>query len=235
MPRRARVVVPGVPHHVTQRGNNCQQVFFSGRQRTLYLELIREHAAHSGVRVLAYCLMSNHVHFVLVPKDARSLGHALGRAHSEYALTLNRFEGRSGHLWQNRFFSCALGPSHLLAALQYVDLNPVRAGLVESACEWEWSSARGHSAEFATDPVLDSLWREYVPGWTPGEWQAMLEDTSESAACGSLRRATQTGEPWGSKEFVEELERKAARRLRVLPRGRPPQRASENASVPFMM
>jgi len=105
VPRRPRSVFPGVAHHITQRGNNRQPVFFSSDDRRLYLDLLCHHGARSGARFLGYCLMTNHVHLVAVPEREDSLARALGRVHSEYTLALNRTEGRSGHLWQNRFSS----------------------------------------------------------------------------------------------------------------------------------
>src|SRR5437764_5697439 len=122
MPRRARVIVPGVAHHVTQRGNNRQQVFYSLDDRSLYLDLLTRHARRYGTQILGYCLMTNHVHLVVVPEHENSLARSFGRTHAEYALALNQSEKRSGHLWQNRFFSCPLDASHLENAIQYVEL-----------------------------------------------------------------------------------------------------------------
>ena len=136
MPRRPRAVFPGVAHHITQRGNNRQPVFFSDDDRRFYLDLLSHHATRSGVRVIGYCLMTNHVHLVAVPEREDSFARALRHAHSEYALARNRADGRSGHLWQNRFFSCPLDSSHLMAALRYTDFNPVRAALCLQA--WDW-------------------------------------------------------------------------------------------------
>jgi len=136
MPRRPRAVFPGVAHHITQRGNNRQPVFFSDDDRRFYLDLLSHHSTRSGVRVIGYCLMTNHVHLVAVPEREDSFARALRHAHSEYALARNRADGRSGHLWQNRFFSCPLDSSHLMAALRYTDLNPVRAALCLQA--WDW-------------------------------------------------------------------------------------------------
>src|SRR4051812_9724029 len=141
MPRRPRVVVPGVPHHVTQRGNNQQLVFFSNADFQLYLNLIEKHAVRHGLGVLGYCLMPNHVHLIVVPESDESLARALGGTHSDYALAVNASSTRTGHLWQNRFFSCPMDEGHAWRALRYVDLNPVRAGLVGTAWEWPWSSA----------------------------------------------------------------------------------------------
>ncbi len=221
MPRRPRLVLPGVPHHITQRGNNRQAVFFTGDDRELYLELLTHQAARHGVHILGYCLMTNHAHLVATPDRENSLARTLGQAHAEYAQALNQASRRSGHLWQNRFFSCALDESRLVSALQYVDLNPVRAGLAPLAWEWRWSSARAHSVEEVDDPVLDRDWGSRVGGWDYGAWRECLTYDLPAAERESLRRATLTGEPLGSQEFMTRLEREAGRRLRVLPRGRP--------------
>jgi putative transposase len=221
MPRRPRVIVPGVAHHVTQRGNNREPVFHSADERRFYLDLLCRNATHYSVRILGYCLMTNHIHLVAVPERENSLARALGCTHSEYALALNHTQGRSGHLWQNRFFSCLLDESHLLRALRYVELNPVRAGLAAEPCGWPWSSARAHTLDHVSDAVLDCHWAEYFGRWDCGEWQEILSAGISGGECDSVRRATQTGEPLGSREFVAALERQAGRRLRVLARGRP--------------
>jgi putative transposase len=221
MARRARVVVPGVAHHVTQRGNDRQAVFLSSDDRRFYLEILGRQAARHGARILGYCLMTNHVHLVVVPDRQDSLARTLGCVHSEYALALNRAHGRSGHLWQNRFFSCLLDGNYLLRVLRYVELNPVRAGMAAEAWAWPWSSARAHTEEQVVDPVLDFRWEEYVGRWNYGEWREILEAGMEDRECDAVRRATSTGEPLGAREFVTAMERQAGRRLRVLPRGRP--------------
>ena len=221
MPRRPRLVVPGVPHHVTQRGNNRQAVFEAAEDRRLYLQLLAAHARQDGARLLGYCLMTNHVHLIVVPERADSLARAFGRTHAEYAQAVNRAEHRSGHLWQNRFFSCPLDTAHLEAALRYVDLNPVRAGLADVAWHWPWSSARAHAVAGTADPLLDSAWADRIGGWDFEAWQRRLVCDRSEEEWGTIRRATQVGEPLASPEFVQELERQAGRRLRVWARGRP--------------
>jgi putative transposase len=144
MARLARVVAPGVPHHVTQRGNRRQPVFFGDEDYATYIGLLAAGCRAAGVAVWAYCLMPNHVHLILVPGDAGGLRAALGEAHRRYTRQVNFREGWRGYLWQGRFASVAMDEPYLLAAARYVELNPVRARLAERAGDWRWSSARAH-------------------------------------------------------------------------------------------
>ena len=139
------MVAVGAPHHVTQRGNNRQKIFFSDSDRHIYLAFLAERSRKFGMTLLGYCLMPNHVHLVAVPARADSLARALGRAHYDYAVYFNHRKLHSGHVWQNRFYSAPLDRAHLGTALRYVDLNPVRARLAQTAVDYRWSSARAHS------------------------------------------------------------------------------------------
>jgi len=220
VPRRPRVIIPGIAHHITQRGNNRQQVFYSDCDRRLYLDLLSRHAPQYGARIVSYCLMTNHVHVVAIPEREHSLARTFGRTHAEYAAALNHAERRSGHLWQNRFFSCPLDAAHLENAVRYVELNPMRAGLVAVPWAWPWSSARAHCSKGASDIVLD--WLSGAPDdWDYASWQERLLSGLSDSDLDQVRRATQTGEPLGSREFLKQLERQAGRRLRVGERGRP--------------
>jgi putative transposase len=144
MARLARVVVPGHPHHVTQRGNGRARAFFGDADYAHYRDLLAEHCRAAGVEVWAWCLMPNHVHLILVPPVADGLRHALARVHRRYAGIIQARRKRSGHFWQGRFGAVAMGDEHLAAALRYVSLNPVRARLVERAQDWRWSSTSAH-------------------------------------------------------------------------------------------
>jgi len=157
MARLPRVVIPGVAHHVTQRGNRRQPVFFSDDDRRLYLELVGAGCAAAGVRCLAWCLMTNHVHLILVPETADGLRAALGEAHRRYTRAVNFREGWRGYLFQGRFASYPMDDAHLMAAVRYVERNPVAARLVARADEWRWSSARSHLAGRRADgdPLTD--------------------------------------------------------------------------------
>jgi putative transposase len=227
MPRRPRFVVPGVPHHVTQRGNNRQDVFFSEQDRIRYIQTLREHSRRHDVRILGWCLMTNHVHLIAIPGGQESLALALGQAHSQYCLELNRHQSRTGHLWQGRFFACPIEPDRLLSAMHYVELNPVRAGMTAEAWDWRWSSARAHISPQVHDELLDWPWPEWMEEarlgvWSYADWKATLLAAEPTEELDRMRRATQLGEPLGSDEFVRDLEAKAGRRLRVWALGRPP-------------
>ena len=206
------MVAEGVPHHITQRGNNRQDVFLLAEDRRSYLKTLRERCRDHDVALLGYCLMTNHVHLVAVPARADSLASALGRCHGSYARRFNKRYRRSGHLWQNRFYSCALGGSHVAAALAYVDLNPVRAGLVRRPEEWEWSSARAHAGRVESDALTDAWeWSELGFG---KDWASVLTAYGGETQASELREATYGGRPLGDEKFIAGLEAKAERPLR---------------------
>ena len=144
MPRQARVVVPGLPHHVTQRGNRRQPTFFCNGDYRVYLDIAAEVFGPLGVEVWAYCLMPNHVHLIAVPGDETSLAKAMGETHARYTRFINRRENWTGHLWQGRFGSRPMDEAHLYRCVRYVGLNPVDAGLVARAVDWPWSSVKAH-------------------------------------------------------------------------------------------
>ena len=234
MPRAPRVVVAGVPHHVTQRGNRRGQVFFSDGDRRSYLALLLEYTTVHAVEVLAYCLMPNHVHLVLVPSTTASLHRALKPLHMRHAQRLNFRHGWKGHLWQGRYFSSPLDESYLWAAIRYVELNPVRAGLADQAGAYPWSSAAARCSSTA-DPILttEATWERHFAGI--GDWTAWLSTGVDSVSAQTLRRQAYKGLPCGSDEFVDELERVTGRCLRERPPGRPGKSAKslKSGNVPI--
>jgi putative transposase len=228
MGRFARAVAVGVAHHITQRGVDQQRVFFTDADRRTYLNSLQTYCAQARLRILAYCLMSNHVHLVAAPEEPQSLAIALRRTHGRYALYLNARRHRVGHLWQNRFYSCALDEAHLRAALRYVEHNPVRARLVARPEEYRWSSAAAHVGVSAPPPLLD--WHFYANSGGREQWIALLAEPDELTAIRTLQRGTFTGRPVGSPEFVAHLERELGRPL--APRqGRRTLAASETLST----
>ena len=222
MPRVARIVVPGCPHHVTQRGNNRQDVFFVEDDWRTYLRILREQSKRFGLSVDGYCLMTNHVHLVAVPTTENSLAKAVGRTHWLYTQYVNRLHRRSGHLWQNRFFSCALDESHCWQALAYVERNPVRAPLVRKAWRWPWSSAAAHAGGTDATGLLDlARWRGRHP---PQAWREVLQSAADEDQLRVVREGVVRGRPLGSDRWLAKLETALDRRLRPLPVGRPPKR-----------
>jgi putative transposase len=219
MPRINRVIAPGFPHHITQRGNHRERVFYRDEDRKLYLNLVSEFLPYYGVAVEAYCLLSNHVHLVATPHDRKGLSLALQRVHSDYSRALHLRLRQSGHLWQARFHSTALDEEHYWATMIYVEQNPVRAGLTQSAAEWRWSSARAHLG-LASPGFLNLVrWRQR---FDPTTWEQSLSyGLGEAAQLERIREATRSGFPLGDNHFRTELEQRFAVKTAPGKPGRP--------------
>jgi putative transposase len=219
MPRLARAIAVGCAHHITQRGNNRQDVFFVDQDRQMYLQILAEQAGQYGLEVLGYCLMTNHVHLVAIPHEEDSLAKGIGRTHFRYSQYINRLHKRSGHLWQGRFYSCALDERHLWLAMKYMELNPVRARLCRVAWRYNWSSAAAHTAERAQSDLLDLRW--WYEQFSAREWRKQLGEGLSVEEVARIRLRTQTGRPLGSDGFLSKLETLLDRRVRPFPVGRP--------------
>ena len=209
MARMARVVVPYYPRHVTQRGNRRQKTFFSTADYQTYIDLLVKAKATAGVEVWAYCLMPNHVHLAVVPEQGASLADFFSEAHRQYTLHINRRKGWRGHLWQERYHSFVMDEQHLLAAVRYIELNPVRAHLCPQPEQWRWSSVHAHLARkddglVTVAPMLNRIedWRRYLAEQDP-------EETVEQ-----IRKHTRTGRPMGENEFLDKLEQLTGQTLR---------------------
>jgi len=212
-----RVVVPGVAHHVTQRGNRREDVFFSGADRRRYMELLGEYSPDAGLEILGYCVLSNHLHLVVVPEREDSLARVLKPVNLRYAQYINERKGWSGRVWQGRFFSCPMDARHCLVALRYVEQNPLRAKLARRAEEYPWSSAAGHAGR-RVDPLLSDH-RGLLAGIE--DWSDWLATGADRETTERLRLYTRTGRPLGADEFVERVEARAKRELKPKPHGRP--------------
>ena len=219
MPRMARAIAVGCAHHITQRGNNREDVFFVDDDRQVYLQILQEQAGKYGLEILGYCLMTNHVHVVAIPHAEDSLAKGIGRTHVRYSQYINRFHGRSGHLWQGRFHSCALDNRHLWMAMKYVELNPVHAKLCRRAWRYAWSSAAAHTDEKARSELLNLPW--WYKQFTAQAWREELAEGVSEEEAARIRLRTHTGRPLGSDRFVSKLETLLGRRVRPLPVGRP--------------
>ena len=219
MARLARVVAPGFPHHITQRGNRRQQTFFCEEDYQAYLDLMGEWCGTHGVQIWAYCLMPNHVHLIAVPRSADGLRRALGEVHRRYTRMVNFREGWRGHLWQGRFASYVLDERYLLTAARYVELNPVRAGLVEAPTRYRWSSAAAHARGRDDEVVTVGPLLDLAPNWRSFLARVIREEDIKL-----LRSHEQTGRPLGEEAFLATLEENLGRILRKQkpgPKGRP--------------
>ncbi len=219
MPKFPRLVAPGYPHHVTQRGIRKQQTFFDDSDYRAYIDLIKRLKVAAGVNIWAYCLMPNHVHLIAVPEAQRSLARLFGTAHHRYAKRVNAIHDWRGHLWQERFYSVVMDETHTLAAMRYVEMNPVRAGLCERPDEWMWSSVHGNIGKRNDEMLDESEVRNII-----SDWKSFLAEDESSGLIDSLRAQTNTGRPSGGDQFIDVLERKTGRRIRPGKPGPAPKR-----------
>ena len=221
MARLARVVIPGIPHHVTQRGNGRAQTFFEEGDYALYLDLLADAARRAQAEVWAYCLMPNHVHIVLTPSDQDGLARTFGELHRRYTGYVNARRRTTGHLWQSRFGSVAMDEPHFVTALRYVALNPVRARLVGRAQDWRWSSTAALVAGADDHVVTVAPALERV-----GDFAAFLsQEFDEALSYAALRKAESVGRPVGSAEWLADMEERTGRVLAPGKRGPVPRSA----------
>lgn len=220
MARIARVVVPDIPHHIIQRGNRRQKVFFSDDDRRAYLDYLRIYAKPAGISIWAYCLMDNHVHLIAVPKYYWSFAEGFSRSHWKYTRRVNFIQGWRGYLWEGRFKSFPLAETHLYAAMRYVERNPVRAKMIINAWDYSWSSALAHANKdkdllldnnFVIDEIDD--WKGYLSG----------EDNKNDLYL--FRHHTGTSRPLGNNGFIKKLEKITGR---ILGKQKPGPKKKEN-------
>jgi putative transposase len=218
MARLPRLVLPGVPHHITQRGNRREKTFFEDSDYALYLDLLADAASRANVEIWSYCLMPNHVHIVATPTDEDGLWRTFRYVHRHYTGFINARMRVTGHLWQGRFSSVAMDEMHLVAALRYIALNPVRARLVGQAQDWEWSSTRALGAGKDNHVVTVAPALERV-----GDFAAFLgEDFDEALTYTALRKAETVGRPVGSAAWLADMEARTGKQLTPGKRGRRP-------------
>lgn len=211
MPRLPRIILPEYPHHLTQRGNRKSDVFLDTEDRQIFLSLVEEYTQKNGIKVSSYCLMTNHFHLIVHPATKLGLSKGMHQIDGVYAEYFNQKYKLTGHLWQDRFFACVLDSSHFWKAVQYVERNPVRAGLVSRAEKYQWSSAAAHCGQ-RCDPLLSE-----IPLPAPhGDWRAWLTEDLPEEEHERIRRAAKRGAPYASESFIRELERLL--NLRLLPR-----------------
>jgi len=215
MARMARIVIPNIPHHITQRGNRSQKTFFSVKDKTAYLTLLHKHAQEAGLSFWAYCLMDNHVHLIAVPEKEDSLSKGIGDTHKHYTRMINFRENWRGYLWQGRFSSFTLDEKYLYAAIRYVERNPVRAGIVKKAEDYRFSSAKAHIYKTKDLLLLDNFVIEEIE-----DWKTFLADEDEKQDVKLFKKHARIGRPLGQEGFIENLEKTTGRILRPQKLGR---------------
>lgn len=228
MARMARAVCPGVPHHITQRGVRRYNVFLEQSDHERYIELLKVYSERFRLRILAYCLMTNHVHVVGSPAAIDSIAKTFKYCHGIYATEFNKKYGKSGHVWQARPFSCVLDEPHTWAAIRYVERNPVRARIIDRAENYRWSSAAAHCGLRSDALLTDLPPSRFIDSWS--DWLAGEDDSDRERA---IRGRTFTGRPCGTEDFVKGMEAVVGRPLAPAKRGRKPLVASNEAESPF--
>jgi len=219
MPRTHRFVLPGFAHHVIQRGNRRQQVFYTVEDRLHYLELLKEYAQKTNTQLLGYCLMPNHVHLVLVPGTRESLMVTVAETHRRYTLRINDRMNWRGYLWQGRYKSFVMGDVYLLRCLRYIERNPVRAKMVQRAEDFVWSSARAH-----VTGELGRYLSECPQMRIMEDWSAFLASIDPDKDLDQFRRSNSTGHPCGGEDLlvqVSSLYNISQEELKPKPIGRP--------------
>ena len=200
MARMGRIVAPLMPHHVVQRGNRRQEVFFGEEDRTVCLRILQEQSQKNQVKIWAYCLMSNHVHLIAVPEGESGLAKAIGETHKRYTRKVNFREGWRGYLWEGRFKSYVLDEKYVYAAVRYVERNPVRVKIVQRAEDYRWSSALAH-VQRRKDPLLSDFYlMEEIE-----DWSEYLREEEEQEDLKLLRRHGSVGRPLGRPEFLKKF------------------------------
>lgn len=218
MPRIARIIAAGYPHHITQRGNNRATVFFDDEDRQTYLKLLSHYSQRYHISIWAYCLMDNHIHLLAVPETETALARGIGLTNLMYTQYLNRKLKQSGRIWQNRFFSCVVeNDQYLWTVARYIERNPLKVALAASAELYRWSSAKAHITG-TNDPLLDAI------SWlSPQERSAYADFVryEDGETDNAIRRATRTGRPYGTDQFIDQLEFRLNQPLRPKKPGRP--------------
>lgn len=218
MPRIARVCAINYPHHITQRGNNRETVFFEDEDKEFYLKTLNRYSQQWRFEIWAYCLMTNHIHILAVPKKVESLARGIGGTNLVFTQYINRKYKRSGRLWQNRFFSTIVEKEpYLWAVSRYIERNPVRANLVERPEDYDWSSAKAHILGVEGEVLSGESWLDKSKVNAYRNFVAISDQETEE----SIRRATSTGRPLGTETLIKKLEKVLDRDMVPKKAGRP--------------
>lgn len=209
MARLARIVVPEFPHHIIQRGNRRQKVFFQEDDYRKYLQILESNSYKYGLKILSYCLMPNHVHLIVIPTSMDSLTKSIGGTHYNYTKLINKREGWNGYLWQGRFKSYVLNERYLYAVARYILLNPVKANIVREYADYRWSSIRHHLGferiKFIQDDILQNM---------INNWSDFMDEEVKKEDIDLIVKHENTGRPLGEESFIEKLENELGRSIK---------------------
>ena len=197
MARIKRIVIPNIPHHVTQRGVRSMNIFLKDEDYEYYKKLLLEQCSIYELKVVSYCLMTNHVHLIVIPKNKESLSKAIGETHRLYTRKINFEQKVKGHLFQERFYSTPLDEEHFLFALRYVEQNPVKAFMVKYPWDYKYSSTR-----YRLDIQEDKLLSKYEPIDSIEDYKEFLGKTTNDKI---IQEKTRTGKPCGNDEFYKKI------------------------------
>lgn len=237
MPRRARLLVPGVPVHLIQRGNNRSACFYAEDDYHVYLGHLAEQAAKHGCALHAYCLMTNHVHLLVTPQHEDSLAQLMKALGQRYVQYVNRTYRRSGTLWEGRFRSCLLqDEAYVLACYRYIELNPTRAAMVAHPAEYRWSSYRGNAQGEANSlltphPLYRSLGSDGVE--RQANYRELFRFELDPGLVDEIRLATNGNFALGNPLFIAQIEQALGRRVTRGKPGRPFKRADAGSGDLF--
>lgn len=230
MPRPLRLELPGVPLHVVQRGNNRAECFFGEADRRFYLKCLAESAERRGCQVHAYVLMTNHVHLLVTPCEAGATGAMMQDVGRRYVRIVNTLHDRTGTLWEGRFKSSLVdSESYLLTCHKYIELNPVRAGLVSDPASYPWSSHTHYVANKSTRLITEHpLYLDLgeTKRARQAAFQSLFATCLDERVLSQIREAINTDSALGSDRFLDETEAKLGRPVRPPVRGRPPKDAT---------
>lgn len=218
MPRLLRSVAVGLPHHVVHRGNNKTNIFFDDEDRVRYFGLLKKYTKKWESSILAYCLMTNHVHLLTRPNQESSLFKMMQGVSQCYAQYINQKYKRTGRLWESRFYSSIVGEErYLWGVVRYIEQNPVRANIVKQAQDYQFSSAKAHLEGKQDDLIGEELFDE----WQRKEYAKLLEEDISKERIERIRSAVKAGRPFGSEAFLQKMEETMDRRFMPKSPGRP--------------
>lgn len=234
MPRRPRIILPNVPVHVIQRGNNRQACFLEEKDYSAYLSWLDQYARESDCVIHAYVLMTNHVHLLLTPRTSTAAGDLMKRLGQRYVQYVNRTYGRSGTLWEGRFRSCLTREDdYVLACYRYIELNPVRAGIVDHPGEYRWSSYRFNAeGEFSKPLTVHPIYSALGPDEESrrAAYRELFRYQLDPGTVDEIRQATNSNYALGSARFQAEVEAALGRRVTPGIPGRPPRKTGNPES-----